>query len=58
MNVVSIIVFVVLACFVTWLVIDTIIYCVKKIKAKKRAKRGGMRLDCGEEIVNNDTTDD
>lgn len=34
----GIVIFVVLACFVTWLLIDTIIYVVKKVKMKKAKK--------------------
>lgn len=49
MNVLGIIIFVILAIFVTWLVIDTIIYCVKKIKAKKNKKNV--------EVVDNETTE-
>lgn len=39
MNVVSIVLFVILAIFVTWLVIDTVIYVVKKVKAKRLKKK-------------------
>lgn len=38
MKVVGIIVFVVLAIFVTWLVIDTIRYTIKKVQEKKARK--------------------
>lgn len=48
MQVVGIIIFAVLAIFVTWLVIDTVLYTVKKVKQKKAKKK--------EEEVN-DTTD-
>lgn len=44
----GIVIFVVLACFVTWLVIDTVIYVVKKVKMKKAKKL--------EDKSNNDTT--
>lgn len=39
MNVVGIIIFSLLAVFVTWLVIDTTIYVVKKVKEKKAKKK-------------------
>lgn len=39
MNVISIIVFVVVCGLTTWLLIDTIIYFVKRIKAKKQKSK-------------------
>ena len=54
----GIVIFVILACFVTWLLVDTIIYVIKRVKEKKRAKRGDLRLDNGEKVIDNDTTDD
>lgn len=46
MKVVGIIIFVALALFVTWLVVDTVIYIVKKVKDKKKNKE-----------IKNETTD-
>ena len=45
MKVVGIVIFVLLACFVTWLVVDTVIYIVKKVKAKKQDKNDNETTD-------------
>ena len=45
MKVVGIIIFVLLACFVTWLVVDTVIYIIKKVKAKKQDKNVNETTD-------------
>ena len=39
MNVVGWIIFIVICAFTTWLLVDTIIWIVKRIKAKKEAKQ-------------------
>lgn len=44
----GIVIFVVLACFVTWLLVDTVIHCIKRVKEKKAKKN--------KEIIDNDTT--
>lgn len=51
MQVVGIIIFVVLAIFVTWLLIDTIIHCVKRVKEKKARKNKEVK-----DVVDNETT--
>lgn len=48
MKVASIIIFVILALFVTWLVVDTILYTIKKVKAKK------LKEQSKENIIEND----
>lgn len=50
MNIASIIVFVVLAIFLTWLIIDTIIVIVRKVKEKKQRDK---QKECSNEV---DTT--
>lgn len=50
MKVVAIIIFSLLALFVTWLVIDTVIYVVKKVKQKKLEKT--IKKD--DEVINGD----
>ena len=45
MKVVSIVIFSLLALFVMWLVVDTVIYIIKRVKEKKKQK------------VDNETTD-
>ena len=44
----GIVIFVILAIFVTWLVIDTIIYVVKKVKDKKKKQKV--------DVIDNETT--
>lgn len=44
MKVASIIIFVILAIFVTWLVVDTILYTIKRVKVKKLKKQSEKNI--------------
>lgn len=45
MKVVSIVIFSLLAVFVTWLVVDTVIYIIKRVKEKKKQKVDNETID-------------
>lgn len=54
MKVVGIIVLVVLIAFSLWFAIDTTIYAVKKVKAKKQDKANKENIEKDNEVINGD----